>query len=248
MPKTALLSSSVYIISHFMIKEAISQFLYRKYNCSFSQCGEDAILANLFSHKSKGFFIDIGAFHPYKFSNTFLFYRKGWNGINIDAAPGSMEEFQKMRPRDINIEAAISERPEQLTYYFLGKGNSMNTFSPDFLDDLDNKDKIKKTIPITTQRLDSILEKHAAGKEINFMTIDVEGLELSVLRSNNWDKFKPQVVLLESFELMNDQQSYDVDIRRFFDEKGYKLISKTINGIMFMRKELSMNPYNHIQF
>lgn len=231
-----------------MIKEAISQFLYKKYNTSFSQGGEDALLAGLFCYKKNGFFVDIGAFHPYKYSNTFLFYRKGWRGINIDAAPGSMEEFQKMRPEDTNIEAAISEKPEQLTYYFLGKGNSMNTFSPDFLNDLNNKDKIKKTINITTQRLDTILEKHAAGRDINFMTIDVEGLELSVLRSSDWSRFRPEAVLLESFELMNDQQNYDVEIRKFFAEKGYKLISKTPNGIIFLRSDLRLNSYNHIQY
>ena len=117
----------------FNAKKVLSQFLYRKYNSSFSQGGEDLILAGLLTQKLNGFFVDIGAFHPYKFSNTFRFYRKGWSGINIDAAPGSMDIFRELRPRDINIEAAISETPEQLTYYYLGKENSMNTFSKDFL-------------------------------------------------------------------------------------------------------------------
>ena len=231
-----------------MIKKALSEFLYRKYNYSFSQGGEDVILANLFSHKAKGFFVDIGAFHPYRLSNTFLFYRKGWNGINIDAAPGSMEPFNKLRPRDINIEAAISENKEQLTYYFLGKGNPMNTFSKDFLDKLGYKDKIEKVIDITTQRLDSILEKYASGKEINFMSVDVEGLEISVLRSNNWDKFRPNVILLETFELMNDRNDYDVEVKNFLYGKGYKVVCKTTNGIYFLRNDLQLNAYNHILF
>ena len=191
-------------------------FLYRKYNYSFSQVGEDVILGGFMTQKQKGFFVDIGAFHPYMLSNTFRFYRNGWSGINIDAAPGSMEAFKKLRPRDINIEAAISETPEQLTYYYLGAGNSMNTFSKEFLTKLGAESQIKKEIAIITKRLDSILEQHTGGREINVMSIDVEGLELSVLKSNNWDKFRPQLILLESFELMNEQNDYDLEIRNYF--------------------------------
>jgi FkbM family methyltransferase len=231
-----------------MMRKALSQFLYRKYNYSFSQAGEDVILGGYMTQKQRGFYVDIGAFHPYMLSNTFRFYRKGWSGINIDAAPGSMEAFKKLRPRDINIEAAISETSEQLTYYYLGAGNSMNTFSKEFLTKLGAEGQIKKEINITTRRLDAILEEHAAGKEINVMSIDVEGLELSVLRSNNWDKFRPQLISLESFEVMNEQGDYDVEIRNYFKDIGYKLISKTINGIFFLREDLKLNPYNHVLF
>jgi FkbM family methyltransferase len=229
-----------------MIKEAISQFLYRKYNTSFSQCGEDVILANLFSGRRNGFFVDIGAFHPYKFSNTYLFYKKGWSGINIDAAPGSMDEFKKLRPRDTNLETAISDKTEELTYYFLGKGDSMNSFSLDFIKEMGAEGKIKKTIKMTTQRLEDILEQHAKGKEIDFMSMDVEGLELSVLRSGNWKKYRPKVVVLESFDAMNRENNYDAELRSFFDAIGYRPIAKTTNGIFFLREDLKLNQFNHI--
>ena len=232
----------------FSVREELSQFLYRKYNSSFSQCGEDIMLSGLMTMKSKGFFVDIGAFHPYKLSNTFRFYRKGWNGINIDAAPGSMDVFKKFRPRDINIEAAISETPQLLTYYYLGRENSMNTFSKEFLISLGAEKEIKKEIPITTQRLDTILEKYAGGKEIDIMSVDVEGLELSVLRSNNWNKFRPAVILLESFELMTEQNDYDLPIKDYLKNKGYRLICKTINGIFFLRNDLELNEYHHIRY
>ena len=232
----------------FNAKKALSQFLYRKYNSSFSQGGEDLILAGLLTQKLNGFFVDIGAFHPYKFSNTFRFYRKGWSGINIDAVPGSMDIFRKLRPRDINIEAAISETPEQLTYYYLGKENSMNTFSKDFLINMGAEKEIKKEITITTQRLDGVLEKYAAGKEIDMMSVDVEGLELSVLQSNDWNKFRPRVILLESFELMNEQNDYDLPIKDYFKTVGYRMVCKTTNGIFFLRDDLKLNKFNHILY
>jgi len=68
----------------------------------YSQDGEDIILKEFFSGKEKGFYVDIGAHHPLRLSNTYLFYKKGWSGINIDAMPGSMKIFNKKRRRDIN--------------------------------------------------------------------------------------------------------------------------------------------------
>src|SRR5690348_6806843 len=75
---------------------------------SYSQQGEDLILRILFSHVDRGFFVDVGAFEPRQFSNTYFFYRRGWRGINIDATPGTVSAFNKLRPRDINVEAAVA--------------------------------------------------------------------------------------------------------------------------------------------
>jgi len=68
----------------------------------YSQGAEDIILASIFGNREKGFWVDVGAHHPQRFSNTYLFSLKGWTGINIDALPGSMAIFKKMRPNDIN--------------------------------------------------------------------------------------------------------------------------------------------------
>ena len=83
---------------------------YKRY--ALSQEGEDLILARIYEHKPEGFYVDVGALHPVRFSNTYFFYRQGWRGINIGAMPGSMKAFQHQRPRDINVEAAISDEPQ----------------------------------------------------------------------------------------------------------------------------------------
>ena len=95
---------------------------------SYSQEGEDLILKRLFDGQKKGLYVDVGAHHPKRFSNTYLFYKMGWRGINIDAMPGSMEKFKEVRPEDINIEAAISDKDELLTYYIFNE-SALNTFS-----------------------------------------------------------------------------------------------------------------------
>lgn len=97
------------------IRHIVSFFQYGRN--SYSQEGEDLILNRLFANKDKGFYIDIGAHHPYRFSNTYLFYLNGWTGINIDAMPGSMTPFKSKRPKDINLEVPILDKEGIMTYY-----------------------------------------------------------------------------------------------------------------------------------
>ena len=97
-------------------------------NYSWSQEGEDLLLKRVFEGQSVGFYVDIGAHHPKRFSNTYLFYRMGWRGINIDAMPGSMSAFNKIRSRDINIEAGVGEKATQLDYYIFNDP-ALNGFS-----------------------------------------------------------------------------------------------------------------------
>ena len=101
----------------------------------YSLEGEDMILARIFEGKRDGFYVDVGAHHPKRFSNTYYFYKLGWNGINIDAMPNSMKAFKKERPRDINLELAINETNEKLTYYAFND-SALNGFSKDLSENL----------------------------------------------------------------------------------------------------------------
>ena len=93
----------------------------------YSQNGEDLIINRFLNNKKKGFFVDVGAHHPIRFSNTFLFYKKGWSGINIDAMPGSMKYFNKYRPRDINIEMGVGIKKNRSIFYQFNEP-ALNTF------------------------------------------------------------------------------------------------------------------------
>src|SRR5437879_2682243 len=96
-------------------------------NVCFGQEGEDLILDRLMGGRTKGFYVDIGAHHPIRFSNTYLFSKRGWHGINVDAEPGSMALFRKMRPRDINIESGVGERAGTMLFYRFNEP-ALNTF------------------------------------------------------------------------------------------------------------------------
>src|SRR5579872_3262677 len=91
--------------------------LFGFHSHSYSQFGEDMILKSIFRDKTKGFYVDVGAYHPHFISNTHYFYKRGWQGINIDPSPNCMELFRKWRKRDTNLELAVSDIREEKTFF-----------------------------------------------------------------------------------------------------------------------------------
>jgi FkbM family methyltransferase len=201
-------------------------------NVSYSQEGEDLILKRIFEHKKNGFYIDVGAHHPKRFSNTFIFYKMGWRGINIDAMPGSMKKFKKSRPKDLNIEAGIMESPGIMNYYIFND-TALNTFNEDLAKERGKKSGILKIVQIQTYRLYEILEKYLPlGTNIDFLTVDAEGFDLEVLSSNNWEKYHPDYILVEITKISLDNIDNHV-ITKFLKKHNYKVFCKTFNTVFF---------------
>lgn len=207
-------------------------------NLSFSIEGEDMLLDRMFNHKTSGFFVDVGALHPSRFSNTYRFYKLGWRGINIDALPGSMALFKKERPLDINLEIPVSDRSETMHFYVFNE-RALNTFSKELAEERDGKDgyAIEQVIELQTQGLSDILSKYLPeGQAIDFLTIDAEGLDFQILKSNDWNKFVPSVVLVETdfsyVELLSS------DINAFMSKHGYELYAKTVKTCFFKHASL----------
>lgn len=205
---------------------------------SYSQEGEDMILKIIFGHKKTGFYVDVGAHHPKRFSNTFYFYKKGWRGINIDAMPGSMKAFKKYRSSDINLEVPISNSGQTLTYYSFNDP-ALNGFSKEISKARENNNSkyfIQQEIKLKTYRLAEILDQNLPEYErIDFMSIDVEGFDFEVLKSNNWDKYKPRVLLIEIFG-KSWSEIVGNEIAVYLNSFGYNIIAKTINTVIFVQE------------
>lgn len=199
---------------------------------SYAQEGEDLILASLFEGKRDGFFVDVGACHPQRFSNTFFFHKLGWRGINIDAMPGSMEAFKKTRPGDINIEAAIAAENVTLTYYMFNEP-ALNGFEQKLARARDGVAgyRITGTKQIKTRTLASILDEYLPKTHIDFLTVDAEGLDLDVLQSNDWSRYRPSLVLAES--LSNRTFESNDPLSEFMRVQGYKPVAKTLRTVFF---------------
>lgn len=206
-------------------------------NKSYSQEGEDMILKRMFENQSSGFYVDVGAHHPKRFSNTYFFYKRGWCGINIDAMPGSMNEFNRVRSRDTNIEKPISGKIETLTYYAFNEP-ALNGFSKSISQDRDGTSgyKIEFTKNIETATLEDVLDQYLPEDQtIDFLSVDVEGLDFEVIKSLNLNKYRPRVILIEilgsSLETIQSDPVYG-----FLSNNGYELFSKAMNTVIFKLK------------
>lgn len=105
------------------------------FNRSYSQFGEDLLLQGFLGKKwswnYKGFYVDIGAHHPTRLSNTKIYYDAGWRGINVDASCEAIKAFKRVRRRDVNVNVGIGKEAGMLDYYRMSS-SPMNTFSKDF--------------------------------------------------------------------------------------------------------------------
>jgi FkbM family methyltransferase len=209
---------------------------YRKHY--YAQDGEDALLDAFYADRPdyKGFYIDIGAHHPLRFSNTQIFYEKGWRGINIDATPGSMEEFKKLRPLDINIEMGVSDSSGEMEYFSFEE-SALNSFCAEISNErINNGWKLKEIVKVKTRSIDYILEKHMPENQpIDFVSMDIEGLEFLVITAFNFNKFAPRFFLLEELDFVEKDflDYHQSNIYQFLRKNGYIVVAKTRRTVIF---------------
>ena len=198
---------------------------------SFSQFGEDVILRQYFRKKKNGVFVDVGAYQPVSLSNTYYFYLKGWRGINIEPNPKGIEEFKKMRPEDTNLMMGVSTEAAELDYHMLDDKPYENSFSLDQVGGRGNSNDVHKVVKIKVDRLDSILQEHLKGVQPDFFSIDVEGLNLEVLQSNDWEKIRPKVVLIEKHQKKEEEKN--LAMKKLMEEAGYLLDYDIVGSYIF---------------
>jgi FkbM family methyltransferase len=205
---------------------------------SYAQEGEDLVLARLFGNQvGAGFFVDIGAHHPTRFSNTYYFYRRGWTGLNVDALPGTANLFRRMRPKDITVECGIGAKEGFLTYFAFNEP-ALNTFSEQEAAKKNHPpyhviNKIQLPVMTLAQLFDQQLPK---GRTIDFMSVDIEGFDHEVIASNDWDRYRPKVLLVELLNTqLEDLQSNPT--AQLLQRVGYQIYAKTYNTFFFVDKE-----------
>jgi FkbM family methyltransferase len=229
-----------------LIKQLKTRFPVDKFffHRSFSQEGEDMIYRSFFDTRKhyKGFYIDVGAHHPSRFSNTRYLYNKGWNGINIEPTPGTLPLFNIFRSRDINLNIGIAEEAGELPFYCFNDP-ALNSFSKEMSDDREANTRyfIKEIKKVKTMPLAEVLDKYVPpGKIIDLMTIDAEGLDMAVLQSNNWDKYVPLFIIIEITETI--EQLTSTEVYGYLTKKNYELVAKTLRTAFFKLKHTETTP------
>ena len=233
------------------VKETIRWFLNyikekRFYTgVSFAQNFEDLIFQELANNFRNGqipkIYVDVGAHDPIRFSNTYRLYRNGWRGINIDPLPSCVDRFMKFRPDDINLNIGISSSKGVIEYYNFEEPafNTLNAERANMV--IENKYSNlveKKTIQVDT--LQNILDKYLTTEfdnnlQIGLLTLDVETMEMDVLKSNDWEKYRPYFIIMESIVNVNESldKIYKDKAVQFLIELGYIAVAKVANAVFF---------------
>lgn len=163
---------------------------------TYAQVMEDILLYRALKSipPSEGFYIDVGGYHPYFHSVTKLFYELGWRGINIEPGAKYFPAFQLDRPRDINLQVAISDHVGEATFYEM---DQTSTLEERFVDQSSDSLTGQYRVPVTTLR--QVCEEHAVP-DIHFLKIDVEGHEAAVIRGMDFELFRPWILVIEAVE------------------------------------------------
>ena len=201
----------------------------------FGQEGEDILLTRVFGNKTNGFFVDVGAHHPTRFSNTYMLSLNGWSGINIDANQHSINQFELTRSRDINICSSIGVNDVSRKYFCFAE-SALNTFDEEIAQMyVRNGHKIDRIESLKTTGLGVLLDANVKpGTLIDLLNIDVEGLELEVIRSNDWSKYAPVVVVVEILNV-TVEQAIEHEVTKTIQTYGYVLSSKLFNSCIYVK-------------
>lgn len=177
---------------------------------SYAQNYEDVMLNRALAEIKNGFYIDIGAWDPVNDSVTMAFYTKGWRGINVEPHPHYFEKLQQNRPRDINLECAISDKKGTVDLHIIGDTGLSTVdlgFSQKHANSLYGKCMSLKTVPSRT--LDSVWQEHVPDSQpVHFLKIDSEGAEEAIIRGTNWSSHRPWILVIEATEPMSQIPNY----------------------------------------
>ena len=207
---------------------------------SFSQEGEDKFLLEYFKDRVNGFYIDVGAFHPYRINNTYLLYKKGFKGINIDISATSIDFFDLARPDDVNLNVGASDKFEEKIFFSKKNLSFHNTLSKSLAESHIQTEPFKKKYSISCKTLDEIIEKTKFSNEIiDFLNIDAEGYDYQVLLGLNLNKYNPEVICIEISPLVDKKNDHykDTKIYEHLLKHGYKLSWKGFNSFIFTHQK-----------
>ena len=199
----------------------------KKPNSHYAEFAEDVMVNRILKKIKKGFYVDIGAYHPYKGSLTYNLYNRKWNGMNLDISKSSIDLFNIARPSDININCAVSEFNGETYYYENSPINQQNSLIP--------QDENQKKIKIQSYKLSEILKMQNINS-VDYINIDTEGNELEVLMGIDFSKINPTLFTIEdnSFDLNNEIKKKKII---FLKEKNYELINIIGVTMFFVKKD-----------
>ena len=220
------LKKKIHIFHNIYLKH--KHFIKKK---SYSMDGEDIFIVEYFRKKNNGFYIDVGCYHPIHRNNTYLLHKKGWSGINIDIHRFSIDLFKYLRPDDVNLNCAISNKNEVTEMFYQKELSQISTIEKQQAK-IAFQGNIKKS-KIQSLTLDALLEKiNFTDKKLDLLDIDVEGADLKVLKGFNIEKFKPELICVE----IHEKDIKNSEIYKYLSNFSYELVWSGVFSHIFKSK------------
>lgn len=212
------------------------------YKKSYSQCGEDLIVRHMFDFLkiTSPTYLDIGAHHPQYLSNTFLFYELGASGVNIEPDPTLFREFPKQRSRDTNLNIGISNIEGELPFYVMSVP-TLNTFSEADAQAAvaQGRVKIDKVLPVKVRPINAVLSETLGKAPLDFLSIDVEGLDFAILSSMDFGLWRPKVICAETITYSETNQGKKIpEIAGLLHDLGYEPYADTHINTIFVDSKI----------
>jgi len=191
---------------------------------SYSQFAEDLLLQNFFGFfESELRYLDIGAFHPINHSNSYLSYLKGCIGMAVEPNPQMSGLWAKYRPKDKFMNLAISPNSSgQLQYYMNSDSPGLNYVSPD----LEMKEHFTRCTLDCIAIKELLVQYLDLYSRLDFLTIDVEGLDFELLKAFPFDRVRPRAIVIEDFHPGEDSLIEQLMRQNRFKRFAHLRISK----------------------
>ena len=208
------------------------KYIFQK---SYSQFNDDIFIKKFFQNKI-GTYVDIGCNHPFKLNNTYLLYKKRWNGLNIDLMKINIDLFNIWRSRDKNICAAISNK-NKISSVYIPNNNILST-EISIVESYANMIKehfknsfIKKKIKVFT--FEGIIKNYKIKLEkFDFLKIDIEGEDYKVLKNINLKKYNPELICIED-RIEKEENKNKID--KYLRSLKYKLIFRSPVNLFYQK-------------
>lgn len=212
----------------------------QRFGCvTFAQHGDDLMILNLFNLMgiTTPSYLDLGAHHPAVISNTALLYERGSRGVNVEANPACINAFKLHRPNDKTVEFGVGPRQGTFPFYIYGEYSGRNTFSLSEVESLQGRMKVSRTFQVTVLTVNTILENYCGGVWPDLLLTDLEGLDYEVLKSADFSKSKPKLIVTEA------RKDKSLEVRTLMSERDYILYCRMGENLFFVDKAFSHLVY-----
>ena len=221
------------------------KYLKKTSKKTYTKTGLDLLISHFFRNQSSGIYIDIGCYHPTHGSNTYLLHQKGWLGINLDLDDVSIEYFNRSRKNSYNKKIALSDKKGFINLYRphqKSAGQSVDQFTVSRM-----KQEDLEIIKIECDTLNNIIDQSPfADRQIDFISIDVEGHEITILKEFNFERYRPRLIALEfndpelkriDFEFNSIDSLLKSDLHLLLSSKNYHFVNWTNNDVVYISND-----------